>query len=53
MEIKFKIGDFRAIYSIDTNMASNTMVARELKKNDNNYPTVYNKILSKSLNDAK
>ena len=48
-----KIEDFRAIYSIDTNMASNTMVARELKKNDNNYPTVYNKILSKSLNDAK
>ena len=48
-----KIEDFRTKYLIDTNVASNTMVARELKNNDNNYPMAYNKILSKSLNDSK
>ena len=48
-----KIEDFRTLYLIDTKTASNTMVGRELKKNEYNYPKAYNNIMSKSLNNPK
>ncbi len=47
------VSDFRNLYEISENIASNTFVKREIEKNNGDFPKTYNNILWKSVNDPK
>jgi len=47
------VSDFRNLYEISENIASNTFVKREIEKNNGDFPKTYNNILWKSVNDSK
>ena len=47
------VSDFRNLYEISENIASNTFVKREIEKNNGDFPKTYNNILWKSVNNLK
>ena len=47
------VSDFRNLYEISENIASNTFVKREIEKNNGDFPKAYNNILWKSVNNLK
>ena len=57
MEIKFiledKIDEFRARYEIDNNIASDSTIARDLKKYNDDFPKAYNSILNNVIKYSK
>ena len=50
--IENKTDEFRTKYMIDQNMASDSMILRELTKNKGNFQKTYNSIVNKSINES-
>ena len=51
--IEDKIDEFRARYEIDNNIASDSTIARDLKKYNDDFPKAYNSILNNVIKYSK